>query len=132
MHMSTFAEIIAETGNLLGIDGFEPDAEGVCVIASEEAEVSLLYCPDAGDMVLVTAKLMDLPSDDGNVLVAALEANHRLEATNGATISLDEEENSLVLSMYLPLDLLTAEALVSRLEAFMAAFFSMKEKLSAL
>ncbi|MBR4223064.1 MAG: type III secretion system chaperone, partial [Victivallales bacterium] len=97
-----------------------------------EAEVSLLYCPDAGDMVLVTAKLMDLPSDDGNVLVAALEANHRLEATNGATISLDEEENSLVLSMYLPLDLLTAEALVSRLEAFMAAFFSMKEKLSAL
>ena len=132
MHMSTFAEIIAETGNLLGIDGFEPDAEGVCVIASEEAVVSLLYCPDAGDMVLVTAKLMDLPSDDGNVLVAALEANHRLEATKGATVSLDEEDNSLVLSMYLPLDLLTAEILVSRLEGFMAALLSLRERLSAL
>ncbi len=128
--MLSFTDIISETGKLLGIEDFEPDAEGVCVIASEEAEVSLLYCPDAGEMVLMTAKIMDLPSDDENVLVAALEANHHLEATNGATISLDEEENSLALSMYLPLDLLTAEILVSRLEAFMTALLSLREKLS--
>lgn len=129
--MITFTDIISETGKLLGIEDFEPDAEGTCVIASEEAEVTLLYCPDAGEMVLMTAKIMDLPYDDGNVLVAALEANHHLEATNGATISLDEEDNSLALSMYLPLDLLTAETLVSRLEEFMTALLSLREKLTA-
>ena len=129
--MITFTDIISETGKLLGIEDFEPDAEGTCVIASEEAEVSLLYCPDAGELVLVTAKIMDLPYDDDHVLVAALESNHRLEATKGATISLDEEDNSLVLSIYLPLKLLTAETLVSRLEAFMTALFSLRERLSA-
>ena len=129
--MATFTEIISETGKLLGIDGFEPDAEGGCVIASEEAEIVLIYCPEAGDLVLVTAKIMDLPSDDENVLVAALEANHRLEATKGATISLDAEDNSLALSIYLPLDMLTAESLISRLEEFMKALFSLRERLSA-
>ncbi len=126
--MATFEEIIAETGTILGIEDFEPDAEGCCVIVSEEAEISLMYCPDAGNKVLITTKIMDLPLDNDNLLVAALEANHRFAETKGATISLDDEDNSLALSLYLPLDILTAEFLVAKIEDFTTALFALRER----
>ena len=126
--MATFEEIIAETGTILGIEDFEPDAEGCCVIVSEEAEISLMYCPDAGNKVLITTKIMDLPLDNDNLLVAALEANHRFAETKGATISLDDEDNSLALSMYLPLDILTAEFLVAKIEDFTTALLALRER----
>ncbi len=126
--MATFEEIIAETGTILGIEDFEPDAEGCCVIVSEEAEISLMYCPDAGNKVLITTKIMDLPLDNDNLLVAALEANHRFAETKGATISLDDEDNSLALSLYLPLDILTAEFLVAKIEYFTTALFALRER----
>ncbi|MBQ7179274.1 MAG: type III secretion system chaperone [Victivallales bacterium] len=126
--MATFAEIIAEMGTLLGIEDFEPDAEGCCIISSEEAEISIMYCPDAGEKVLITTKIMDLPLDNDNLLVAALEANHRFAETKGATISLDDEDNSLALSLYLPLDILTAEFLVAKIEDFTTALFALRER----
>ena len=126
--MARFAEIIAETGNLLGIEDFEPDAEGCCVISSEEADISLMYCPDAGEKVLLATKIMDLPCEKNNLFVAALEANYQFAGTKGATVSFDEEDSSLVLSMYLPLDILTAEVLVARIEDFTAALFALRER----
>ena len=126
--MATFEEIIAETGTILGIEDFEPDAEGCCVIVSEEAEISLMYCPDAGEKVLLTTKIMDLPYEKNNLFVAALEANHQFAATKGATVSFDEEDNSLALSMYLPLGILTAEFLVAKIEDFTTALFALRER----
>lgn len=128
--MDAFSDLIAQTGTLLGIDEFSPDAEGVCIIASEDAEILIVNCPDAGDMVLVTATLMPLPPDADAAITAALQANFRFEATNGATVSLDAESDSLALSRYIPLASLTPESLLDRIEEFSSALFSLRTTLA--
>lgn len=123
--MDDYAKLIAETGALLGIEGFEPDAEGVCVLESEEAAITIMFCPEADDAVLLTAKFMDAPPDEDGALMAALEANHRFAKTAGATISIDHDDGSLHLSESLPLAILTPESLVARLESFSSVLLAL-------
>ena len=124
--METFAELIGETGRLLGIDGLEPDAEGVCIIASEEAEILVIDCTDEADAVLLTATLMPIPPDPRKAAVACLKANHGFRATRGATISLDQDTRNLVLSRYLPFHALGPESLVAAIEEFSSALLSLR------
>ena len=35
--------MMAEVGDILGIEGYKPDAEGVCILESEEAEIRIKY-----------------------------------------------------------------------------------------
>jgi len=126
--MATFADLMSETAAVLGIEALEPDAEGVCEIISEEADIVLMDCPDADGTVLVTAKIADAPASDGDdALLAALEANHRLAATLGAAVALDPDDDSLMLSLYRPLDTLDGEKMVALLEAFTAELLSLRE-----
>ena len=63
--------------------------------------------------------------------MAALKANHRFAATKGASISLDEENNSLALSVYRPLASLDGDKMVALLEDFSSTLLSLRETLSA-
>lgn len=125
--MDLFSELVAGTGELLGIECFEPDADGVCVLSSEEAEIYIINSPDAGDMVLVTSPMMLLPPDADRAISSALKANHLMAATNGSTISLDPDDGVLMLSQYMPLYMLTPELLVAKLEGFSSALLSLRD-----
>ena len=124
--MSGFNDLMAGVGDILGIEGYTPDAEGVCIIESEEAEICIIHCPEADDMVLVMATVMPLPPDGGRSLIAALDANHRFKGTRGSTVSLDAESDELVLSQYLPVDILTPRSFVALLEAFSSALIALR------
>ena len=124
--MYSFSELMAETGDILGIEGLEPDAEGVCILASDEAEIYLINCPEAGDMILITSSFMPLPPDGDRALVAALKANHLFEKTRGATLSLDPETEMISLSRFVPLAALTPEFLINLVEEFSSALVSFR------
>ena len=124
--MGGFDDLMAEVGDILGIEGYKPDAEGVCVLESEEAEIRIIHCPEADEMVLVMATVMPLPPDGGRSLLAALDANHRFKGTRGSTVSLDPESDELVLSQYLPVDILTPRSFVALLEAFSSALIALR------
>jgi len=126
--MNGFGELMSATGDILGIEGLEPDAGGVCVLTSEEAELLIIDCPEAGDMVLITATLMPVPNGGGS-LAAALKANDRFKATRGGTISLECENDRLALSRYVPIGGLTPDSLVALLEEFTSALLALRAAL---
>ena len=124
--MDGFNDLMAEFGKILGIEGFAPDAEGVCILQSEEAEIRIIHCPEADDTLLLSAVVMSLPKDGGRSLLAALGANHRFLATGGATASMDPESEELVLSQYLPLAVLAPRSLVALVEKFSSALIALR------
>lgn len=124
--METFARLIGETGRLLGIDGLEPDAEGVVEFASDDADIAVIYSTEAEDVFLMTATAIPLPPQAGDSVLAALKANHGFKATRGCTISLDQEEGRLVLSEYLPLQCMTPESMIAVLERFTSVLLSLR------
>ena len=124
--MSGFNDLMAGVGDILGIEGYTPDAEGVCILESEEAEIRIIHCPEADEMLLLMATVMPAPPDGGRMLLAALDANHRFKGTRGATVSLDPESGELVLSHYLPVDILTPRSFVAMLEAFSSALMAIR------
>ncbi len=126
--MSTFAEVMAQVAECLGIEeGLVPDEDGICELISEEADIVIMDCPDADGAVLMTAKLMDPPSGEDETLLSALKANHRLAATKGASISLDEADGSLALSVNRPLASLDGPKMVALIEEFTATLLSLRE-----
>lgn len=124
--MDAFADLIAQTGTLLGIDGLEPDAEGVVEFVSEEATIVVMLAGEASDMILVTAKALDAGDAAYDAARRAMEANF----AEDATISLDPDDGSYHLSDYAPLDRLTPEKLVERLENFASALVRLRGILS--
>lgn len=124
--MDGFDELIAGVGDILGIEGLAPDAEGVCTLESDETEIRVIHCPEADDMLLLTATVMPAPPDGGRMFLAALDANHRFKGTRGATVSLDGESDELVLSRYLPVGILSPKSLLDAVEAFSSALMSLR------
>ncbi|MBO6167496.1 MAG: type III secretion system chaperone [Kiritimatiellae bacterium] len=127
--METFSRLIEDAGALLGIEGFSPDAGGVCYLAAEEAQISIIDCSEASGLILITADFAGLDSDCDEELRFALSSNYLFKATHGATISLDPDSGGLALSIYLPVDALTPEMLVERIEAFSSVMFKLRESI---
>ena len=42
----TYEELIEETGTVIGIEGFTPDADGVCILASDIGEIVIMDSRD--------------------------------------------------------------------------------------
>ena len=77
----TYEELIEETGAMIGIEGFTPDADGVCVIASDIGEIVVMDCKDdPRGLVLLNAAVADVPPDAN----AALLVNVNSEDFPGA------------------------------------------------
>jgi len=123
--MDAFASLICDVGRLLGIEALEPDADGVVEIVSEDAAISVMRSGEAGDVVFMTAKVMDAADAAPDAFRRALEFNFQPIA-GGATVSCDPDDGSFVLSDYVPLDVLTPEGLVSKLETFASALAKLR------
>lgn len=123
--METFHELIADTAAYLGFDELEPDENGICEFISEEAQILVMGCPEAEDSVLVTAKVATVIHHYN--LLLALRTNHRFLETKGATLSINPEDNSLLLALHRPLGSLNGEKMAELLETFMATLLALRE-----
>ena len=127
----TYEELVAETGAEIGIEGFAPDADGMCVLASDIGEIVIMDCKGPREMVLLNAVVADVPPDADAALLEALKANRGFRDTNGATLSVDAETNRFELSQYALLEDLDPDSFVALIERFATTLVGLRGKLEA-
>ena len=127
----TYEELVAETGAEIGIEGFAPDADGVCVLASDIGEIMIMDCKGPREMVLLGAAVADVPPDADAALLEALKANRGFRDTNGATLSVDAETNRFELSQYALLEELDPDSFVGLIERFATTLVGLRGKLES-
>ena len=127
----TYEELVAETGAEIGIEGFAPDAAGVCVLASDIGEIMIMDCKGPREMVLLSAAVADVPPDADAALLEALKANRGFRDTNGATLSVDAETNRFELSQYALLEELDPDSFVGLIERFATTLVGLRGKLES-
>ena len=126
----TYEELIEETGAEIGIEGFTPDADGVCVIASDIGEITIMDCTEGPvEMVLLNAVVSDVPPDADAALLEALKANRGFRGTKGSTLSVDPETMRFELTRYAVLQDLDPDKLVAVVEDFATALVDLRERL---
>ena len=125
----TYEELIAATAAKIGLEGFAPDDDGVCVLQSDVGEIAILSCTDPVDCVLLNASVADVPADANAAMLAALEANRGFRDTKGATLSVDAETNRFELSQYAQLEDLTPDSFVAMIERFATTLVNLREKI---
>ena len=125
----TYEELIEETGAEIGIEGFTPDADGVCVLASEIGEIVIMNVKEPRETVLLNAAVCDVPPDAGAALMEALRANRGFKGTKGATLSVDPETKRFELSQYSFLESLDPDSFMAMVEDFATTLVNVREKL---
>lgn len=126
----TYEDLIEETGAIIGIEGFTPDADGVCILASDIGEIVIMDCKEAArEFVFLNAAVCDVPPDANAALLEALKANSGFRETKGATLSVDSETRRFELSQYAALDDLDPDRLVEMIEDFATALVRVRERL---
>ena len=126
----TYEELIEETGAEIGIEGFTPDADGVCILASDIGEIVIMNCKEgAHELVLLDAAVSDVPPDAKAALLEALSANRGFKDTKGATLSVDPETRRFELSQYAALEDLDPDKFVAMVEDFATTLVHVREKL---
>ena len=126
----TIAELIEETGAMIGIEGFTPDADGICVLASDIGEIVIMDCrEDPRGLVLLNAAVTDVPPEAGAALLEALKANRGFRDTKGSTLSVDPETNRFELSRYAFLEGLDPDRFVAIIEDFATALVDVRAKI---
>lgn len=127
----TYEELIEETGAAIGIEGFTPDDDGVCMLVSDIGEIVIMDCKGQKEMVLLNAAVTDVPPNAGPALLAALEANKGFKDTNGATLSVDPETHRFELSRYAFLEDLDPDKFIEIVEKFATTLVAVREKLES-
>ena len=127
----TYEELIEETGAAIGIEGFAPDDDGVCMLVSDIGEIVIMDCKGQKEMVLLDAAVTDVPPNVGAALLAALEANKGFKDTNGATLSVDPETHRFELSRYAFLEDLDPDKFIEMVEKFATTLVAVREKLES-
>ena len=127
----TYEELIDETGSLIGIEGFAPDDDGVCILASDIGEIVIMRCNEPAECVLLNAPVTEVPAEADAALLAALEANRGFKGTNGATLSVDPETNRFELSQYALLEELDPDSFVGLIERFATTLVGLRGKLES-
>lgn len=126
----TYEELIEETGAMIGIEGFTPDADGICVLASDIGEIVIMDCKDdPRGLVLLNAAVADVPPDAGAALLEALKANRGFRDTKGSTLSVDPETKRFELSRYAFLEGLDPDKFVAIIEDFATALVDVRARL---
>lgn len=126
----TYEELIEETGAMIGIEGFAPDADGICVLASDIAEIVIMDCrEDPRGLVLLNAAVADVPPEAGPALLEALKANRGFRDTKGSTLSVDPETRRFELSRYAFLEGLEPDRFVAIIEDFATALADVRAKI---
>lgn len=112
----TYDQLIKEFAANLNMEGFEPDEDGVCQLIGDDTVITIQNCDEVG-CVLVTSPVAELPVDASpELLRKLLGGGYLYEKTRGNSMSLDEENNIVVLSFYNYLKDLDTDNFVRRLE----------------
>ena len=127
----TYEDLIEETGAAIGIEGFTPDDDGVCMLVSDIGEIVIMDCKGQKEMVLLNAAVTDVPPNAGAALLAAIEANKGFKDTNGATLSVDPETHRFELSRYAFLEDLDPDKFIEMVEKFATTLVAVREKLES-
>ncbi len=125
----TYEELIEETGAEIGIEGFTPDGDGVCLLASDIGEIAIMDCKGSVETVLLTAAVTDVPPDAGAALLEALKANRGFKDTKGSTLSVDPETKRFELSQYAALEDLNPDKFIAIVEDFATALVEVRARL---
>ena len=126
----TYEELIEETGAMIGIEGFTPDADGICVLASDIGEIVIMDCKDdPRGLVLLNAAVADVPPDASAALLEALKANRGFRDTKGSTLSVDPETKRFELARYAFLEGLDPDRFVAIIEDFATALVDVRARI---
>ncbi len=126
----TYEELVEETGAMIGIEGFTPDADGICVLASDIGEIVIMDCKDdPRGLVLLNAAVADVPPDASAALLEALKANRGFRDTKGSTLSVDPETKRFELARYAFLEGLDPDRFVAIIEDFATALVDVRARI---
>ena len=127
----TYEELIDATAAKIGLEGFAPDEDGVCILESDIGEIVILNCKEPVECVLLNAAVTEVPTEADAALLAALKANKGFKDTKGATLSVDSETNRFELSQYAFLENLDPDSFVAMIERFATSLVGLREKIES-
>lgn len=132
--------LLAALGARLGLPGLRADAAGTCVLTIDGAlDLRLVLAPGGATLVLfaVLGTLTGTMSgtmtgtvDTPRLAADMLRANYLWRGTDGATLSLDPEDDAVLLARRLPLAALDAPGLEDHLERFVRIATTWRARLS--
>lgn len=116
MNLTNFIENFAGKS---GLEGLTVDNNGYCAFTVDGMAIKLQEYQEK-DIVLIYGELGDLPAEqDCKFFKALLKMNYLFTGTRGATISLDPENEKLMLQqLYSEFSRNDADAICSKLEEF--------------
>lgn len=95
-----FKELMAEFGKKVGLANLVPNEDGLCELDTAFATVNVQNVPETG-MVLISGMIRPVGPDPSSAMLRALlEANFAFKKTHGATLSIDPDENVVMLMRY--------------------------------
>jgi hypothetical protein len=107
--MNPLAPLLDSLSRTHGLGPLALDEAGVCVLRYDDRLDVIIKCPPGAESVLVQIPLMPVPGvDREGFFRKVLALNHRGEATRGATLSLNEISETVMLGALLPADTLDA------------------------
>ena len=127
------AELLAALGRRLGIAGLGFDEKaGTCALAFD-GRVTVHLAVDERAMGLVMFAVLGefSPAQRPDLGAALLRGNYMWRVTEGATLSLDPEQDVALLALGLPAAGLTDELLEARLSGFVNVAFAWAARLRA-
>ena len=127
------AQLLAALGRRLGIAGLCFDEKtGTCALAFDgRVTVHLAVDESAGGLVMFSVLGEFSPAQRPDLGAALLRGNYMWRVTEGATLSLDPEQDAALLALALPAVELTDERLEARLAGFVNVAFAWEARLRA-
>jgi hypothetical protein len=129
---ATFVALLKDFGVAIGIDGLALNEASACTLAVGELMLNLQWLPQA-EKLLVYAPVgaPDVSVDALRFCEALLEANCMGRETDGFTLGLFREVDSIVLSGQVPLQNLDAQSLYDFVERFAEQGKNWQQRLAA-
>ena len=125
-----YEDLIVSAGEKLGIEGMRPNEAGVVAIGSENLEIVISW-DQVADRVLVQGSLGTLPEAAADRFCRImLRANDGLRATGGATLSLSEADDRILLVRSEPLTGLEVDGFIDLLQRFADTLGAWEENLA--
>ena len=122
-----YDELMVDLGKRFELKDFRPDEDGYCEIYADDFTVTFQHVPET-DMVLTTCLVCELgPEPSAKFYRRLLEANFMYKETHGATLSIDPEAETVMLSRYDRLGQIDGESFYRTVEMFMVVMLTWKD-----
>ena len=114
--------ILSELGATMGMENLTFDENGGCILQFDETMNVLLLYEGNHEVLYLFSFVGEISEGKESVVMRhLLEANYRWEGSGGATLSLRQDEDNVVLTRRLVVSSLTRESLEQTLSEFVTA-----------